>query len=186
VAAEKRGKECGTELRNAGTGRRREFGPAGPAWSHHSRGRPRPEGGTFRCGSVVEVTIYDTGSADGRFDIMSPSCPTREVVNQIGSRWGLLILTALEGGTLRFNQLRVRVGGISQKVLTQNLRALERDGIISRRAILTTPVTVEYSLTELGRDLTSVVSRLREWSYANMDQIEVARLRYDLRVTEDS
>jgi DNA-binding HxlR family transcriptional regulator len=132
------------------------------------------------------VTIYDTSSADGRFDIMSASCPTREVVNQIGGRWGLLILTALEGGTLRFNQLRVRVEGISQKVLTQNLRALERDGIVLRQAILTNPVTVEYSLTEMGRGLTSVVSQLREWSYAHMDQIELARLAYDVRATEGS
>lgn len=132
------------------------------------------------------MTIYDTSSADGRFDIMSASCPTREVVNQIGGRWGLLILTALEGGTLRFNQLRVRVEGISQKVLTQNLRALERDGIVLRQAILTNPVTVEYSLTEMGRGLTSVVSQLREWSYAHMDQIELARLAYDVRATEGS
>lgn len=132
----------------------------------------------MKCVSLREVTTYASSSSDGRFDIMAEACPTRQVVNQIGSRWGLLILSALEDGTLRFNQLRVRVG-ISQKVLTQNLRALERDGIVRRQAILTTPVTVEYSLTALGRELTSIVRRLREWSYAHMDEIQEARDRYD-------
>lgn len=136
----------------------------------------------MKCGSVAKVTTYASGSSDGRFDIMSEACPTRQVVNQIGSRWGLLILTALEDGTLRFNQLKIRVEGISQKVLTQNLRMLERDGIVRRRAILTTPVTVEYSLTALGRELTSIVSQLREWSYAHMDRIEEARAQYDAGV----
>jgi DNA-binding HxlR family transcriptional regulator len=133
----------------------------------------------LKWGSVLKVTTYASGSADGRFDIMLVACPTRQVVNQIGSRWGLLILTALEGGTLRFNQLRVQVEGISQKVLTQNLRVLERDGIVRRRALITNPITVEYSLTPLGRDLGLIVSQLRQWSYSHMDQIEEARVRYD-------
>jgi DNA-binding HxlR family transcriptional regulator len=110
---------------------------------------------------------------------MAAACPTRQVINQIGSRWGLLVVTALEHQTLRFNQLRIRVDGVSQKVLTQTLRTLERDGIIHREVIPGVPATVEYSLTGMGRSLISVVVQLREWAYANMDDIEEARTRYD-------
>lgn len=110
---------------------------------------------------------------------MAAACPTRQVINQIGSRWGLLIVTALEHETLRFNQLRNRVDGVSQKVLTQTLRILERDGIVHRELIPGVPVNVEYSLTPLGRSLITVVVQLREWAYANMDDIEVARQRFD-------
>jgi DNA-binding HxlR family transcriptional regulator len=125
------------------------------------------------------VTTYTTASSDGRFDIMTAACPTRQVINQIGSRWGLLIVTALDRENLRFNQLRTRVGGVSQKVLTQTLRLLERDGIVHREVLPGAPASVEYSLTPLGRSLITVVVQLREWAYGNMDAIEDARRRYD-------
>ncbi len=128
---------------------------------------------------MLQVTYHEIASGDARFDIMMRACPTRQVMTQIGGRWSLLIISALENGGLRFNQLKNTIDGISQKVLTQNLRALERDGILVRRVFDTAPVTVEYSLTEIGCGLTDVIRQLREWAYGNMDAISLARQRYD-------
>ena len=120
-----------------------------------------------------------TSSPDGRFDILAVGCPTREVIGQIGRRWGLLVLNALENGPQRYGQLRTLIEGVSQKVLTETLRSFERDGIVQREVQFTVPATVEYSLTPLGHKLVGIVSQLREWAYDNMDEIESARGRYD-------
>jgi DNA-binding HxlR family transcriptional regulator len=91
----------------------------------------------------------------------------------------MLVIVALEDGTLRFSELRRSIDGISQKMLTQTLRALERDGIVEREVIPTVPVTVHYTLTPLGHSLAEVVSVIREWAYAKMDDIEAARAAYE-------
>jgi DNA-binding HxlR family transcriptional regulator len=106
------------------------------------------------------------------------------VVSRVGDRWSLLVLYALEGGTLRFAELRRTVDGISQKMLTQTLRILERDGLVSRRIDASVPPKVEYSLTPLGVDMTGVIAQIRTWAYAHMDDIEQARAEYDARVVE--
>jgi DNA-binding HxlR family transcriptional regulator len=123
-----------------------------------------------------EVT---TASVDGRWDVMAAGCPTREVVGRIGEKWSLLVLYALGGATLRFTALRTRVEGVSQKMLTQTLRGLERDGVVSRRVYPTIPPKVEYSLTPLGLGLTGVITGIRTWAYEHMDDISAARERYD-------
>ena len=107
-------------------------------------------------------------SADGRYDVLAEACPTRQVVNRIGDRWSLLVLYALEGGTLRFADLRRAVEGVSQKMLTQTLRLLERDGLVRREVFAAVPPHVEYSLTPLGRSLSGRIAAIREWAYANM------------------
>jgi DNA-binding HxlR family transcriptional regulator len=122
-----------------------------------------------------------TASADGRFDVLSAACPTRQVINRIGDRWSLLVLSALEGGTLRFQELRRTVDGVSQKMLTQTLRLLERDGLIRREVFASVPPRVEYSLTPLGRSLSGRVAAIREWAYDNMPTIESARSEFDVR-----
>ena len=122
-----------------------------------------------------------TGSRDGRFDVLAEACPTRQVVNRIGDRWSLLVLYALERGTLRFQQLRRSVDGVSQKMLTQTLRNLERDGLVRREVFASVPPCVEYSLTELGKGLARRVRGIREWAYEHMDEIEGARVSYDAR-----
>jgi DNA-binding HxlR family transcriptional regulator len=124
------------------------------------------------------VTNQVTGSPDGRFDVMAAGCPTREVIDRIGDKWTLLVLYALGTGTLRFTQLRTRVEGISQKMLTQTLRGLERDGIVSRTVYPTVPATVEYALTPLGHGLTDVIAGIRAWAYEHMDDISAARAAY--------
>jgi DNA-binding HxlR family transcriptional regulator len=120
-----------------------------------------------------------TASADGRFDVLAAACPTRQVINRIGDRWSLLVLYALEHGTLRFQELRRAVDGVSQKMLTQTVRTLERDGLIRREVFPAVPPRVEYSLTPLGRSLSERIVAIRSWAYENIDDIEAARLAYD-------
>ena len=122
-----------------------------------------------------------TASADGRFDVLAAACPTRQVINRIGDRWSLLVLSALEGGTLRFQELRRAVDGVSQKMLTQTLRFLERDGLIRREVFASVPPRVEYSLTPLGHSLAARVAAIREWAYENFDAIQGARSDFDVR-----
>jgi len=123
-----------------------------------------------------------TASPDGRYDVLAAACPTRQVINRIGDRWSLLVLYALEGGTLRFQELRRAVDGISQKMLTQTLRLLERDGLVARKIYPSVPPRVDYSLTPLGRSLSGHIAGIREWAYANMAGIEEARATFDTRV----
>src|ERR1044072_4161873 len=109
-----------------------------------------------------------TLSSNGRYDVLAEACPTRQVINRIGDRWSLLVLYALEGGTLRLAQLRRAVEGITQKRLTQPLRLLERAGRVRREVFAAVPPHVEYSLTPLGRGLASRIASIREWAYDNM------------------
>lgn len=113
------------------------------------------------------------------WNMMDADCPTRQVLARVANKWTMLVIAALEGGTLRFSELRRSVGGITQKMLTQTLRALERDGIVDREVIPTVPVTVRYTLTPLGHSLADAVGVIREWAYANIDAIEVARAAYE-------
>jgi DNA-binding HxlR family transcriptional regulator len=125
------------------------------------------------------VTVTHTASADGRYDVLAAACPTRQVINRIGDRWSLLVLSALDSGTLRFQQLRRTVDGVSQKMLTQTLRLLERDGLVHREIHASVPPRVEYSLTPLGQSLAERIASIREWAYASMADIEDARRRFD-------
>jgi DNA-binding HxlR family transcriptional regulator len=115
-----------------------------------------------------------------RWDMLNAQCPTREVVARIADKWTLLVLAALEQhDTLRFSELRRRIDGVSQKMLAQTLRGLQRDGLVDRTAYPTVPVTVEYRLTALGHGLAETVDAIRSWAYGNMDAIADARLAYD-------
>lgn len=114
-----------------------------------------------------------------RPDAFSAQCPTRQVLDRIGDKWAVLILIQLENGHMRFNALRRRIENISQKMLSQTLKSLERDGLITRTAFPTVPVTVDYALTELGRTLARTVHQLTLWAEANIDEIQAAQQRYD-------
>jgi DNA-binding HxlR family transcriptional regulator len=120
-------------------------------------------------------------STDGRFDVLAAACPTRQLVGRIGDKWSLLVLYALVDRTLRFSELRSAVDGISQKMLTQTLRGLERDGLVHREVYAVVPPRVEYHLTELGTSLSDVIATVRTWAYGHMDEIEAARGAYDER-----
>jgi DNA-binding HxlR family transcriptional regulator len=119
-----------------------------------------------------------------RWDVMSAACPTRQVLGRVANKWTMLVITALsDEEVLRFSQLRRRIEGVTQKVLTQTLRALERDGLVDRTVYPTVPVTVEYRLTPLGRSLASAVSVIKAWAYENIEELERARAQYDETVT---
>lgn len=122
-----------------------------------------------------------TASPDGRFDVLAAPCPTRQVVNRVGDRWSLLVLSALEDGTLRFQALRRTVDGVSQKMLTQTLRGLERDGLVERTIHASVPPRVDYALTPLGASLSGPIAAIRRWAYEHMDEIDAARAGYDAR-----
>jgi DNA-binding HxlR family transcriptional regulator len=113
------------------------------------------------------------------YDVFRQNCPSRQVFDLIGERWAALVLLALHGQPQRFSALRRRIEGISQKMLTQTLRAFERDGLVRREAFATVPVTVEYSLTPLGDSLCEVIEGLRAWAYANAATMNSARQAYN-------
>ena len=114
------------------------------------------------------------------YDVLDPACPTQQVIGQVGQKWSALVLYALaDRGRQRFGELRQAIQGVTQKMLTQTLRQLERDGFVTRTAYPTVPVTVEYELTALGHDLAAVVGQIRVFAYARMPEIEAARAGYD-------
>jgi DNA-binding HxlR family transcriptional regulator len=114
------------------------------------------------------------------WDVMKAACPTRQVLDRVADKWTMLVILALEQhGTLRFSELRRQVEGVTQKMLTQTLRGLERDGMLTRTVIATVPVTVNYTLTDLGHRLSTAFGVIREWAYDNIEQIESARTQFD-------
>jgi DNA-binding HxlR family transcriptional regulator len=112
-------------------------------------------------------------------DVYDSNCPTRLVLDRIADKWAVLVLGLLAAGPQRFNQLRRRIEGLSQKMLSHTLKSLERDGLVHRRAIATVPVTVEYSITPLGRTLADTVDGLRVWAEAHIAEVQRAQKRYD-------
>lgn len=112
-------------------------------------------------------------------DAYASACPTRQALDRIADKWTVLILGLLESGPMRFNQLRREIEGISQKMLSQTLKSLERDGLVSRRAFATVPVTVEYSITPLGATLAETLVPLRMWAESHIAQMLEARAAYD-------
>jgi DNA-binding HxlR family transcriptional regulator len=118
-------------------------------------------------------------------DVYNERCPTRVVLDLIADKWAVLIVGALEDKTKRFGELRREIGGVSQKMLTQTLRGLERDGIVVRTVYASVPPKVEYSLTKLGRTLVHILEGIREWSETHIENVLKARDDYDARATAD-
>ncbi len=104
-----------------------------------------------------------------------------DVLNRIGDKWSVMVVGILSRGTLRFNELKREINGVSQRMLTLTLRNLERDGLVTRTIYPEIPPRVEYGLTELGQTLTGPISSLWDWSAANHQAIVAARLAYDDR-----
>lgn len=115
-----------------------------------------------------------------RFDAFGAHCPSRRLLDTIGDKWASLTIAALGvRGELRYSQLAATIEGVSQKMLTQTLRNLERDGLVHRRVTPSVPVRVDYSLTDLGRSLLAVVCELKEWAELHMPAVDAARAAYD-------
>lgn len=111
------------------------------------------------------------------YNVYDAGCPSRTVLNRIGDRWTALVIGVLAERPHRFGELRRRVDGVSQKMLTQTLRSLEQDGLVTRTAFATVPVTVEYALTPLGKTLIPVLAGIRDWAEDHIADVLVARER---------
>ncbi|GAB3483124.1 winged helix-turn-helix transcriptional regulator [Amycolatopsis cihanbeyliensis] len=116
---------------------------------------------------------------ESRGDLTDPNCPTRVVLDRIGDKWTVLVVTLLADGPLRFTRLRTGIGGVAPKVLTQTLRALERDGLLTRTVHPEIPPKVTYELTELGRSLRTPITAIADWSERNVGRILAARAEAD-------
>jgi DNA-binding HxlR family transcriptional regulator len=101
------------------------------------------------------------------------------ILDRVADKWAVLVLGLLMDAPVRFNQLRRAIEGISQKMLSQTLKSLERDGLVSRKAIATVPVTVEYAITPLGLTLAATVDALRVWAETHMEEVTASQQRYD-------
>jgi DNA-binding HxlR family transcriptional regulator len=136
-------------------------------------------------------------AAKVQFDAFLAACPSRQLLDRISDKWVVLILCALGGDglprpargkgggprALRYSQLARTLAGVSQKMLTQTLRSLERDGLVTRTVTPTVPVTVTYELTDLGRSLLEVVRGLKTWAENNMTTVLAHREAYDARTS---
>jgi DNA-binding HxlR family transcriptional regulator len=110
------------------------------------------------------------------------NCHAREILARVGDKWSVYVIHVLgDAGTLRFNELRGRVDGISQRMLTVTLRGMERDGLVARTVYPEVPPRVEYALTRLGATLRQLVRGLVEWSGAHLSEVDAARAAYDAR-----
>ncbi len=114
-------------------------------------------------------------------DVFARDCGSREVLQDVTSRWGLLALGALYDGDLRFSALRRRVQGVSERMLSVTLQTLERDGFVNRTVLQSIPPKVEYSLTDLGREVAQRLMAVIELVEGHLPDVEQARERYDSR-----
>ncbi|WP_432055560.1 winged helix-turn-helix transcriptional regulator [Streptomyces sp. bgisy022] len=127
------------------------------------------------------MTTVQRGPAedDLPYDVFARACPSRSTLEHVTGRWGSLTLGALYEGSLRFNALRRRVDGVSEKMLSRTLQALERDGLVHREAQPTIPPRVDYELTPLGREVAERLLALIRCVEGGMDAVLEARERYD-------
>ena len=117
----------------------------------------------------------------GEWDPYQRNCPSRRLLDRIGDRWTVLIVGTLDAGPRRFSAIAADVDGISQKMLTQTLRSLERDGFVVRTAYPVVPPHVEYELTDLGRSLQEQLHALERWAIEHMDAVVAQQVEYDQR-----
>ncbi|NTG12629.1 helix-turn-helix transcriptional regulator [Agrobacterium rhizogenes] len=127
----------------------------------------------------------DCSSTDEGYDILQwdqrEGCEVRQILDRIADKWSLLVIALLEKRTLRFTELKRSIDGVSQRMLTNTLRHLERDGIVERTVFPVVPPRVEYGLTSLGCTLHKTIQSLVNWTENNQREIIEARIRYDAR-----
>lgn len=133
----------------------------------------------------TQTVVQKRAEARRAFESFLAECPSRDLLATIGGKWVTLTLAALEHGPQRYNALHRRIAGISPKMLTQTLRTLERDGLISRTVTASVPVQVDYQLTPLGTQLLTIVLTVKSWAEANVEAIQTARATYDARDARD-
>ncbi|MDJ0346878.1 helix-turn-helix domain-containing protein [Streptomyces sp. H10-C2] len=127
--------------------------------------------------TVAEVRA----EARQEYDAYLAACPARRLLDRISDKWVSLLLTALADRPMRYGELARRIAGVSQKMLTQTLRALERDGLVTRTVTPTVPVRVDYELTPLGESLLPVMRAVKDWAEQHIESVDAARQTYDSR-----
>ncbi|MGC5002598.1 helix-turn-helix domain-containing protein [Streptomyces sp. NBC_00353] len=127
----------------------------------------------------MDESTWRDGADSLPFDVFSRQCPSRGTLEHVTGRWGSLTLTALHDSGARFNELRRRVDGVSEKMLSQTLHALERDGLVHREAQPTNPPRVDYELTPLGREVAGRLRGLIQLVEGRMPEVLDAQNRYD-------
>ncbi|MEU8529595.1 helix-turn-helix domain-containing protein [Streptomyces sp. NPDC048629] len=127
------------------------------------------------------TTEHDRDRARAAYDAYLAECPARHLLDRIGDKWVSLIVSALADGPQRYSDLSRRIVSASQKMLTQSLRNLERDGLVTRTVTPSVPVRVDYALTPLGRSLVPLMQAIKAWAEEHMDEVLAARARHDER-----
>ncbi|MBA8956340.1 winged helix-turn-helix transcriptional regulator [Actinomadura namibiensis] len=130
-------------------------------------------------GTLAYGTNIDVRSAAGPVGAATPTCQLRDVLDRVGDKWSVLVMALLGDGPRRYSELQRGIEGISQRMLTLTLRSLERDGLVVRTVTPSSPPRVDYSLTPVGRTLSTEVGSLIRWAEAHRDYVAQSRLRYD-------
>jgi DNA-binding HxlR family transcriptional regulator len=130
----------------------------------------------------TKTATQKRAQAKAEYDAFLANCPSRQLLDRVSDKWVALILAALgSDGPRRYSEMSRRLAGVSQKMLTQTLRSLERDGLVSRTVTPTVPVTVTYELTGLGLSLQQLMCDVKAWAEAHMDEVLTNRKEYDNR-----
>jgi DNA-binding HxlR family transcriptional regulator len=141
----------------------------------------RPEGGTFVSQRNTDVPLQVTDADACATNLLAEACTVRQVLDHVGGKWSVSILLAAIAGPVRFSQLERLVEGISRRMLTLTLRNLERDGLLIRTVYPTVPPKVEYTATEMARELHDTLTGLIGWAERHRGDIATARTAYDQR-----
>lgn len=122
-----------------------------------------------------------SGTVARRGDVLDAACPTRQLLDRVGDKWSVLVLLRLSAQDLRFNELKRRVSGVSQKMLSQTLRTLERDGLVTRTVESSVPISVTYAATPMGHDLMQALRSMIDWAERRICDVGAAQAEYDRR-----
>ncbi|MCX4737517.1 winged helix-turn-helix transcriptional regulator [Streptomyces antibioticus] len=123
--------------------------------------------------------------ARAEYDAFLRACPTNQLLDRISDKWVSLVVSALAAGPMRYSDLARKIAGVSPKMLTQTLRSLERDGILTRTVTPSVPVRVDYELTALGGNLALLLTAVKDWAETHFDEVHAARERYDAETASD-
>ncbi|WP_406198833.1 MULTISPECIES: winged helix-turn-helix transcriptional regulator [unclassified Streptomyces] len=119
------------------------------------------------------------------YDAFLRSCPTNQLLDRLSDKWVSLVVAALSAGPMRYSDLGRKIAGVSPKMLTQTLRSLERDGLLTRTVTPSVPVRVDYELTPLGHGLALLLTAVKDWAETHFDEVRQARERYDGETPDD-
>ncbi|MEJ3655764.1 helix-turn-helix domain-containing protein [Actinomycetes bacterium KLBMP 9759] len=128
---------------------------------------------------TTRTAAEERKAAARAYDAFLATCPARKLLDRISDKWVSLVLSALGEGSMRHSDLARRIAGVSQKMLTQTLRTLERDGLVSRTVTPSVPVRVDYALTPLGRTLLPLIAHVKEWAETHIAEVTAAQADYD-------